>query len=294
MSDQKTVLIADSQDISRAGIASVLTTMNINVLQAIDGGSAIKVIQEHPVDLVIFDHGMKQIDGYEFARYLQGSENRLPRIMLHSDPTSDMLNYASAMDIKHILTKPVEPKRLEALVLKLLGEPASAQKQNITYSAGQEVTRTPDEMMAYIIDLARKNVATGHGGPFAAVVANADGVILGQGVNLHSSRFDPIAHAEVMAIRQATEKMQQPHLEGCALFATSQPTSLAQALINSVGISTVYYGLTHDDISRLRPDAGKARGQSPMTYTCLGHDQAIEMFTSCQYDQTTGRYRITK
>ena len=54
--------------------------------------------------------------------------------------------------------------------------------------------------------LATKNVSSGAGGPFGAVVVR-DGKIVAEGVNTVTTAHDPTAHAEVNAIRAAADQI---------------------------------------------------------------------------------------
>lgn len=285
MADSQTILIADPHDVTRANVASVLKSLGFNVLQAIDGASAIKVVQEHPVDLAIFEPDMSPMTGFDFARYVQGAGMLLPLVVMMAERTSDILHYANQLGIMHFLSKPVDPHRLEAVVKRILksDKPHDPVLARYTYAASPQ---TPEQIMAYTLDLARRNVGAGHGGPFAAVVTNSHGHIVGEGTNMSSSRFDPVAQAEVMAIRQATENLQQSHLEGCSIFCTSEPTAIGRALITSVGIDHIYYGLSHADIEAIWNEQPGENGHKqrndlanrPVNIIRLGHEAARDMF----------------
>ena len=60
--------------------------------------------------------------------------------------------------------------------------------------------------MARAIQLSMENVDSGRGGPFGAVVVR-DGAIIAEGANRVTSANDPTAHAEVVAIREACQKI---------------------------------------------------------------------------------------
>lgn len=277
-----TLLLADRQEVTRSILASLLTAQGYRVLQAIDGASSIKTIQNNTIDIAIFDHAMVPVDGFEIARYIQGLRLDIPCILTTSEQTSDLLSYARTVGIQHILSKPVDPSRLQILITQILAR-ANKPKPTATYSLVQTVPLSPEELMARSIGLARKNVHSGFGGPFAAVVADANGYLIGEGVNLKSSRFDPISHAEVMAIRKATEMLQQPHLEGCSIYSTSEPTRLARALIDSVGIKNIYFGLRHHEVQELRIQinpADRAPTQTSPNIHRLCSDDVAEMIKS--------------
>jgi tRNA(Arg) A34 adenosine deaminase TadA len=69
-----------------------------------------------------------------------------------------------------------------------------------------------------------ENVIAG-GGPFGALVVK-DGELIATGVNQVTATLDPTAHAEVVAIRAACQKLQTFKLEGCLLVASCEPCPL--------------------------------------------------------------------
>lgn len=85
------------------------------------------------------------------------------------------------------------------------------------------------------IALAVANTAVG-GGPFGALVVRGD-QILGRGVNRVTTDCDPIAHAEVMAIRAACAGLGDFKLTGATLVSSCEPCPmcLAAALWARVG-----------------------------------------------------------
>ena len=255
--DAPLILIADDSQVSREYLANILIPAGYRVLQAIDGGSAFKVVTEHDVSLVIIDHYMQPHGGLEFARIVQGLNIDLPMIMVTQEETSDLLLEISKYGIGSFLKKPAEPARLLETIRRALrhkyGESLNAKDGQAFAATTVKNSFTHVELMRKAIDLAQKNLASGHGGPFGAVVADQDGKIIGEGVNGIMSRADPIAHAEVMAIRQATERLNRPSLENCILYSSGEPTRIGKALIDSVGIAKVFYALSHEEMARFHP-----------------------------------------
>ena len=69
--------------------------------------------------------------------------------------------------------------------------------------------------------------------PVGSIVVR-EGRIIGRAHNLREGSKDPLAHAEVLAIREASGKMASWRLEGCTLYATLEPCAMcAGALVNS-------------------------------------------------------------
>lgn len=103
-----------------------------------------------------------------------------------------------------------------------------------------------DDLMRAAIDLAVRNVRSGKGGPFAALVVQ-DTRIVGEGTNCVTSSNDPTAHAEINAIRSACTEVQSYRLIGCDLYTTCEPCPMCLGAIYWARIARVYYAATQDD-----------------------------------------------
>lgn len=77
--------------------------------------------------------------------------------------------------------------------------------------------------------------------PIGAVIVK-DGVIVGRGHNLRETRKDPTLHAEMIAIREASEKLGGWRLIGCTLYVTLEPCPMCAGAIVQSRIEQVVYG----------------------------------------------------
>ena len=59
--------------------------------------------------------------------------------------------------------------------------------------------------------------------PVGALVVDAAGEVVGEGWNLREVEQDPTAHAEVVALRAAAQRLGSWRLEGCTLVVTMEP-----------------------------------------------------------------------
>ena len=268
------ILIAEDNDVSREMMAGVLRTQGYHIYGAIDGESAIKVIEDRDIDLAFVDINMTPRGGFEFIKYLVVKGIKIPVVIVTSDDSSDLLMEATALGVKRVMQKPIDPEKLIQIAQRILKQ-KGMNPQPLAVS-GRDKKFMPGELMKRAIHLADKNAKSKHGGPFGAVVADKDGKILGEGVNGITSRVDPTAHAEVMAIRQAADRLGRSDLSDCVLYCSSQPTMMGHALIASVGIRKVYYGLSHQEISS---SLKKGEPVKPV-YSQLEHDEALQMFKS--------------
>jgi len=93
------------------------------------------------------------------------------------------------------------------------------------------------------VDLAMKNVETGAGGPFGAVVAK-DGKLIASAANCVTATNDPTAHAEVVAIRKACQALGSFQLEGCEIYTSCEPCPMCLGAIYWSRPAAVYYANT--------------------------------------------------
>ena len=78
--------------------------------------------------------------------------------------------------------------------------------------------------------------------PIGAVVLNADGEIIGKGGNERELTGDPTAHAEIIALRSAAEKIGSWRLEDCTLVVTLEPCAMCAGAILQSRIPRVVFG----------------------------------------------------
>jgi len=100
-----------------------------------------------------------------------------------------------------------------------------------------------------VIELAIENVRSGQGGPFASVVVR-DGAILAEGANLVTSTNDPCAHAEIVAIRRACQKLGSFELRGCEIYSSCEPCPMCLGAIYWARLARIYFAASKEDASR--------------------------------------------
>ena len=100
--------------------------------------------------------------------------------------------------------------------------------------------------MRRAIELARKGMENGAGGPFGCVVVK-NGEIVGEGSNLVTSTNDPTAHAEVVAIRNACQNLNNFQLDGCEIYTSCEPCPMCLGAIYWARPAKMFYAATHED-----------------------------------------------
>jgi tRNA(Arg) A34 adenosine deaminase TadA len=95
------------------------------------------------------------------------------------------------------------------------------------------------------IEIASNSINTG-GGPFGAVIVK-DGKIISEAYNRVVLNNDPTAHAEILAIREASSVLKTHELYECTLYTSCEPCPMCLGAIYWSGIKKVLYSCDRTD-----------------------------------------------
>ena len=104
--------------------------------------------------------------------------------------------------------------------------------------------------MRRAIRLAQNGIDSNQGGPFGAIVVR-NGEIIAEGCNQVTSTNDPTAHAEVVAIRNACEKLGSFQLDDCVIYTSCEPCPMCLGAIYWARPAQVFYGCTREDAAEI-------------------------------------------
>ncbi|CCZ56011.1 cytidine/deoxycytidylate deaminase [Clostridium sp. CAG:1219] len=108
-----------------------------------------------------------------------------------------------------------------------------------------------NEYMKIAKENADNGIKNKEGGPFGAVIVDKDGKIISNGNNKVIKNNDPTAHAEIVAIRQACEKLNTYDLSEYKLYTSCEPCPMCLSAIIWANIKEVYYGCTKEDAGEI-------------------------------------------
>ncbi len=94
--------------------------------------------------------------------------------------------------------------------------------------------------MGQALELARQAGAAGEVPVGALVVHEAE--VVGRGWNQPIGRHDPTSHAEIMALRDAADRLGNYRLPGCTLYVTLEPCAMCAGAIMHARIARVVFG----------------------------------------------------
>lgn len=138
--------------------------------------------------------------------------------------------------------------------------------------------------MARAIELSIENVRAGLGGPFGAVIAK-DGQAIAEGANQVTLKNDPTAHAEIMAIRVACNKLRRFDLQGCEIYTSCEPCPMCLAAIYWARVDRIYFANGAVDASQagfddslIYQELGRSPSQRKIPMVQMMREQGLEAF----------------
>jgi tRNA(Arg) A34 adenosine deaminase TadA len=134
------------------------------------------------------------------------------------------------------------------------------------------------------IHLSRQGIEKEQGGPFGCVIVK-DNMVIGEGWNKVLLLNDPTAHAEVVAIRAACQRLNSFQLTDCDIYTSCEPCPMCLGAIYWARPRRVIYANTKQDAASIsfddnfiyaeidKPPSGR---QIPFIH--LPHPDAINVF----------------
>ena len=102
-----------------------------------------------------------------------------------------------------------------------------------------------EEWMRVAVDAARRAAEAGEV-PVGAVVIGADGEMLSVASNLTITNNDPTAHAEILALRDAADKIGNYRLTDTTLYSTIEPCVMCAGALVNARVARLVFG-AHDE-----------------------------------------------
>lgn len=101
-------------------------------------------------------------------------------------------------------------------------------------------THDKNKFMRRAIELGHHGMHSKRGGPFGAVIVKQNKII-GEGYNSVTSKNDPTAHAEIIAIRNACDYLDTFSLKDCEIYCSCEPCPMCLGAIYWARIERIYF-----------------------------------------------------
>jgi tRNA(Arg) A34 adenosine deaminase TadA len=109
-------------------------------------------------------------------------------------------------------------------------------------------TAQDHDFLTRVLALAQRSRDAGHH-PFAAMVVAADGSVIAEAMNASSS--DRTAHAEMNALRLASQRYSPAELAGATLYANAEPCAMCAGGTYWAGVGRVVYAMSEASLLAL-------------------------------------------
>ena len=103
------------------------------------------------------------------------------------------------------------------------------------------------EFLQTAIENARESVRKG-GFPAGAVVVK-DGKVIGTGISIGNTLFDPTSHGEIAAIRNACLNLKSSDLSNAVIYTSMEPCTMCFSATMWAGINKIVYACSKEKVS---------------------------------------------
>lgn len=138
------VLVVDDNEINRKIIKNLLKETGIQVFEANSGTECIELVKTNRYDVILLDHMMPGLDGVETLRVLRNMDDNLfrgvPIIMMTANSISGARDDYLNLGFDDYLSKPIDAKRLEKLLLKFLPDRLVTKNPPPQIDSGKQTT----------------------------------------------------------------------------------------------------------------------------------------------------------
>jgi tRNA(Arg) A34 adenosine deaminase TadA len=117
------------------------------------------------------------------------------------------------------------------------------------------------DRMRFVLEISRRNVRHGTGGPFGAAIFNSNGRLIAPGINLVVISNCSLLHAEMVALAGAQQKLGRYDIGDGGrlhfdLFATTEPCAMCFGAIPWSGVRRLVCGARDEDARAIGFDEG--------------------------------------
>ncbi|EXX87740.1 hypothetical protein BG53_03485 [Paenibacillus darwinianus] len=126
------ILIVDDQPAIRMLLAELFQAAGLIVHEASNGRAAIETFRSEPVDFVLLDLKMPDMDGIAALRVIRTMSEHVEAVMISAYGDSEKIEAARKLGVRQFFTKPFDIEKLRDYVLRQLNERERSLEVNVT------------------------------------------------------------------------------------------------------------------------------------------------------------------
>lgn len=264
------ILVVDDIEENRIAMQALLERPGVQVLLAASGAEALELLLRHELALALLDVQMPEIDGYELAELMRGTERTraVPIIFLTATPNDPMRTFrgydAGAVDYLH---KPFDTRILESKVgvfVELYAQRRALARRNDQLQHALELNATMSAVLAHDLraPLAAISNAVDVAQRAAAAPAEAQGERLPRAISIIRSSSRRMG-------RMISQLLDFSHIRSGAMRLQPAEVDLSQTAATAI-----------DEVRAGRPEARIELQSSGDLRARLDADRLLQVFTN--------------
>lgn len=134
------------------------------------------------------------------------------------------------------------------------------------------------QFMQAAMEEARKAMAIDEVPIGAVIVWNNE--IIARAHNRVEEFYDPTAHAEMLAIQEACEKLGAPRIPECEIYVTLEPCAMCATAISFARLKRLYYGAADPKMGGIHVFSTPSCHHRPEIYDGINATESLELIKS--------------
>jgi pimeloyl-ACP methyl ester carboxylesterase/CheY-like chemotaxis protein len=150
-----TILVVEDNDLNRDMLSRRLVKLGFQVVPAEHGRRALELLDQQPIDLILLDIMMPELNGYQTLEQVKSSPalRHIPVIMLSALDELGSVVRCIEMGADDYLTKPFDPVLLRARISACLEKKQLRDKEQVFLAQIQKAKKRADDLLHVVIPL---------------------------------------------------------------------------------------------------------------------------------------------
>lgn len=148
--DRKTIIVVEDEEGIRDIIAEKIQSMELNAIKAKNGVEALFLMKKYPVDLVLSDIRMPELDGLSLSRLVKKSYPNVDIVLMSSTTVEIPEELMKRMGIKALLAKPFDIDSLDVILNPYLT--TNLEKTDVVANTLQPIENIESELKILLVD----------------------------------------------------------------------------------------------------------------------------------------------
>lgn len=135
MSEKKSILIVDDNQVVLVSLCTLMRRMGFGILPAESGLEAMKLLRLKTPDLVLLDVNMPMVDGIKTLKHIKDTAPNIPVVMLSGDQNAATINHCRELGCSAYLSKPFSVRELHGMLQEWIYRPVGWKRRHLRVNA---------------------------------------------------------------------------------------------------------------------------------------------------------------